>query len=330
MKKLLYIFLFLILIFTKSIAQDIHFSQFNNTPLLINPSLSGEAGGNRFILNYRNQWRSITKNSYKTTAFSYDSYFSKDKFSMGVMVFKDKAGDGDLSLSQINLSGASKVKINENNYLKLGIQAGFSQRKIDMSNLTWNSQAYDGRINPNLASGEINSNINASYFDISTGLLWTSQMSEYSKVNIGFSAYHVNRPSYDFLSKNSNVNIRWNGHIDVEIAKSNSNIIYYPSVLYMQQGKGKEINIGGIIKYDLGLDSKYTGKLISSSLYFGAFYRYNDAIIAYTRLNYRKQFDICITYDINLSSLYHSTHAKGGMELSLIYNLNKKKSIRKY
>lgn len=330
MKKQLYILITFLLIAKFSISQDIHFSQFNNSPLIINPSNSGEAGGDRFILNYRNQWRSISNNSYKTYSFSYDTYFAKDKFSMGIMAFKDKAGDGNLGTSQFNASIASKVNINENNYLKLGLQAGLSQKSLDMSNLIWNSQLDGGQINPDLVSGENSSLVKTSYFDISTGLLFTSKMTENSKMILGFSAYHVNRPKYAFISEKENINIRWNAHIDFEINKSeNSNLGYYPSILFMKQGTQNEFNIGGIIKYNLGMNSVYTGQNKSSSVYFGAFYRVKDAIVAYTRLNYRKQFDVCITYDINLSYLHNSTNSKGGMEMSLIYVIPQKNKLRK-
>ena len=39
-------------------AQDIHFSQFGNSPINLNPGLTGAFGGDmRFVANYRNQWR---------------------------------------------------------------------------------------------------------------------------------------------------------------------------------------------------------------------------------------------------------------------------------
>lgn len=330
MMKKYYIFIILTLIVILSNAQDIHFAQYNNTPLLINPSNAGEAGGDRFIINYRNQWRSITKNSYKTYSFSYDTYFKKDKFAFGFMAYKDKAGDGNFSTSQFNATLATKVNFNEKNYLKLGLQAGLTQKSLGLTQLTWNNQIQDGVINENIASGENSSIENEAFFDMSSGILFTSQMTEGSKLNIGFSAYHVNRPKYHFISDNTNINIRWNTHINIEINKAdNSNMVYYPSILYMQQGNHSEVNFGGIIKYNLGMNSIYTGKNKSSSLYFGAFYRVNDALIAYTRLNYRKQFDIAITYDINLSYLHHSTHAKGGMELSMIYIIPEKNTFRK-
>ena len=42
-------------------AQDIHFSQFSETPLLRNPALAGIFSGDlRIQAVYRNQWNSVT------------------------------------------------------------------------------------------------------------------------------------------------------------------------------------------------------------------------------------------------------------------------------
>jgi type IX secretion system PorP/SprF family membrane protein len=321
MKKQFIILIVLVLTVRLSDAQDIHFSQFNNSPLMINPALTGEfIGKGRFILNYRNQWRSVSKNSYRTYAFSSDRSFMKEKFSGGLSIFKDQAGDGNMSISQINLSAASKVQMNKNNFLKLGMQTTWSQRHIDESMLTWNSQ-YDGNtINPNLSSGESNYQENFSYIDFATGLLWTHRMKDKTKLNIGFSAFHVNQPKYNFLSDTKTLNVRWCEHADISVLLS-PDYTLYPSILIMQQGPSKEINIGAIAKYNLGNNSKYTGILKSSSIFFGAYYRYQDALIVYTRLDYRNQLDICFTYDINISKFIVASNARGGLEISLIYLL---------
>ena len=49
-------------------AQDIHFSQFYQSPLNLNPAMTGVMNCNhRLVANYRNQWASILKkNAYNT------------------------------------------------------------------------------------------------------------------------------------------------------------------------------------------------------------------------------------------------------------------------
>jgi len=325
MKKRFFILILFVSIIGFCKAQDIHFSQFDNSPLLINPSLSGEfKGKGRFIFNYRNQWSSITKNSFRTYAFSSDCSFFKEKLSAGLFIFKDMAGDGNMSISQINLSISSKVKLNKKDFFKLGIQASWSQKHIDMNKLTWNSQ-YDGNvINPNLNSGETSYQENFSYPDFATGILWTHQLKNKTRLNVGLSAFHVNKPSYNFLANTETLNIRWCGHADFSFPLSQGYIVLYPSVLFMQQGASNEINLGAIMKYNLGNIYRDRGVAKISGIFFGAYYRFNDAIIAYMRFNYKSQFDICLTYDINVSKFVVASNARGGPEISLIYIIPKK------
>ena len=62
--RILRIFILFSVIFTAFgstlLSQDIHYSQFYNAPLTLNPALTGIFRGDiRFQANYRNQWRSV-------------------------------------------------------------------------------------------------------------------------------------------------------------------------------------------------------------------------------------------------------------------------------
>ena len=93
-------------------AQDIHFSQFYESPLLLNPAAAGSSPTDfRFVLNYKNQWKSIGT-PYKTIALSYDQrfYLNKKKkgnhLGIGVNLFNDKVGLSTLTTNQMNLNVA--------------------------------------------------------------------------------------------------------------------------------------------------------------------------------------------------------------------------------
>ena len=140
-------------------CQDAHFSQFDNTPLAINPSQAGAFDGNtRVIMNYRDQWRSISM-PYKTFAFSADASLLTRKLvsgflGAGISFVSDNAGDSKLGVNQINLSLAYHVRVAKNNFVSAGIQSGVAQRSIRLDNLTWDNQ-YDGNnYNPDLPSNE--------------------------------------------------------------------------------------------------------------------------------------------------------------------------------
>ena len=77
-------------------AQDIHFSQFFETPLLRNPSLAGIYTGDvRVQAVYRSQWNSVT-DAYKTGSLNgeYKMPVGKgnDFVTMGMQFLQDRAG----------------------------------------------------------------------------------------------------------------------------------------------------------------------------------------------------------------------------------------------
>ena len=118
--------------------QDVHFSQFFSSPLTLNPANAGIFDGDlRAIVNYRNQWSSISK-SYATSAASLDFPILREMgggmFGLGVNFSKDGSGDSKLSTTNFALSVAYHLDISggqNNHYLSLGFQAGAIQRSIN-------------------------------------------------------------------------------------------------------------------------------------------------------------------------------------------------------
>lgn len=61
------------------LAQDIHFSYYNSSPLLLNPTLAGMNDGDyRDYANFRMQWMTVSKtNEYRTFAAGADISLGK-------------------------------------------------------------------------------------------------------------------------------------------------------------------------------------------------------------------------------------------------------------
>src|SRR5689334_3645512 len=68
-----------------SSAQDLHFSQFFNSPLTTNPANTGfiPDGDYRLGINYRNQWSAIMTVPYKTMSAFGDVQVMRNKFETG-------------------------------------------------------------------------------------------------------------------------------------------------------------------------------------------------------------------------------------------------------
>jgi type IX secretion system PorP/SprF family membrane protein len=300
-------------------AQDVHFSMVQNAPFLINPALTGYfRGSDRFILNYKDQWGSLTENPYKTVAFSYDRAVYKNSFFAGMNFFSDRAGDADMGLTQLSLNIASKVKVEKNDYLKVGIQGAWLQYSFTTDNLTWNSQFNGQMIDPDLSSNENYTKEKSQYVDFSTGILWTHTLRNDEEFNLGVSAFHISQPVYSFESHDE-LFVRWVFFGDYSTPVMQSKIKLYPSFLLMLQGPSTEIDLGITAKYFYGTGTRLVGT--PSYISLGILYRYQDAIILCTGFNFEGLMDIALGYDINLSDL---SGAKGGVELSLSYTIPEK------
>src|SRR5688572_18104538 len=88
-------------------AQDIHFSQYAETPSSINPALAGVTYNTRVVGNYRTQWSSLGT-QYQTIGLSFDQTIKFRKlrnnyFAMALNVFRDQAGDAKLTQLNPNL-----------------------------------------------------------------------------------------------------------------------------------------------------------------------------------------------------------------------------------
>src|SRR6266540_3395245 len=108
MKYRLFItFIFLVAKITVLYAQDPHFSQFFEAPLLRNPSLAGLFAGDIRIQGvYRNQWGSVTT-PYQTGSFNmeYKQPIGKanDFITTGLQILYDRAGTTNFTTSNIIL-----------------------------------------------------------------------------------------------------------------------------------------------------------------------------------------------------------------------------------
>lgn len=74
MKKYLFILIGVAAVESAAVAQDIHFSQYNEVPSLMNPALIGSQYVMRASIIYKDQWGSVTA-PYRTYGASYEMKF---------------------------------------------------------------------------------------------------------------------------------------------------------------------------------------------------------------------------------------------------------------
>lgn len=309
-------------------AQDIHYTQFNATTQNLNPAQAGMFNGDlRFVGNYRTQWAGIST-PIITNSIATDARFKKQFMGMtpalGLQVNADKTGDSKLTTTQIYLSAAiiKKLTKDSTHLLNFAIQPGFTKKVYNTDALTYDRQ-YDGdNFDPTLNTGEQNANGSSiSYFDAGAGVTYLWEKSSRKQLNIGVSFFHLNKPQQSFFN---------NGDIILDIKTVVSGIVEFPvaekvdllpTFLYQKQGKFNEAVLGLTGKYYL----RPSGGM-ATAISLGFMFRNKDASNFVATMEVRNLTG-GISYDINLSKLMEASNNRGGFELSLIYILEKNRTL---
>jgi type IX secretion system PorP/SprF family membrane protein len=313
-------------------AQDVHFSQYYASPLLLNPALAGMSTCDyRVYANFRMQWPTVSVgNTYRTTAAGADMAIGKvtkyNSFAgLGLSFVSDQAGDLNLSTNRVDLSFAYHFMLNRRGTMQLstGLQGSFYHRSINPAKATFDSQ-YDplnGTVDPN-GLKESFGRTRVLFGDAGLGMLFSALSKKNANYYLGFALSHINQPRISFRPSGQDgglsgaerlyMKISIHGGISYPIGER---FFVMPHFLALIQGPSYEFNVGCNFKSLLGNSSK-TSK---TALTFGAQYRgLIDALIVSARVDY-KGFGAGLSYDVNFSKLLPASSSVGAPEISLIY-----------
>jgi type IX secretion system PorP/SprF family membrane protein len=302
-------------------AQDVHFAQFYNAPLWLNPALTGHiAGDQRLSIIHRDQWQSMGT-PFRTDALSYDAPLLRGRMNgrylgVGVSAYSDKAGRSNFGDAQANLSLAYGLQAGSNSTLAFGLQGGYGQRSAMLSELRWDSQFNGSGYDPSLASGESFGDMSRGFIDLSAGVVWSGERKDGILWTVGAGAFHLNSPEVSLFSEgNDRLLRRYMAHGELRIETKRWTVL--PKFYAGQQGAVREINYGALLHRRIGIDSRYTTDKTSSAFYFGAFHRWGDAIVPTFLYEHKRMLAIGLSYDVNISPLRSYTRFRGGAELSI-------------
>ncbi len=299
-------------------AQDIHFSQYYASPLLLNPSYTGMQDEDwRVMGNYRTQWRAIEK-PYNTSSIAYDRkfYLYSEKFSGGIYFVNDQSGGINLTVNQLFLSLAYHKEVNYNEF-HVGVQLGWVFKSIDNSMVTLPNQFDNtsGYFNSGLSSGEILCE-NLNYPDFNIGIAWSRKLYNIELV-IGLSLHHIFLPKETFTEYDNFLYMRLG--VQAGIKYDLTERIYispYLSINYHRDAR--EMMIGSNIGYILPFKP-----FDINDVFVGLHYRdpvnlRSDALIFVAGLNLSHLY-VGISYDVNISNLRAATANRGAFEFAFIY-----------
>jgi type IX secretion system PorP/SprF family membrane protein len=320
MKKLLSTLTIIVCLSSATLAQDPNFSQFFASPLTLNPALTGKFDGlYRIAGNYRNQWPTIN-NAYTTATVSADFNIMKnrisdlDQFGIGVMGFTDRAGNGVLTNNYAALSVAYHKGLDEDGYHQIGagFQGTYISKRLDLTKVFFADQLTPFGFTGVTSESFTDQQVNLSYFDLNAGVLYNGSTNGYNNFYIGASMYHINRPKETFQKGNYLLSARTTIQAGGRIPVGPYNFLHV-AANHSMQAKAHNTMVGGAFALNLNQDEN-----IPTSVYFGSWFRFGDAIIPYIGLEFG-EWHFGASYDVNTSSLKPASNSRGGMEVSLIY-----------
>ncbi|HEX9511962.1 MAG TPA: PorP/SprF family type IX secretion system membrane protein [Puia sp.] len=303
-------------------AQDIHFSQFFEAPLLRNPSLAGIFSGDyRIQAVFHDQWNSFS-NAYRTGSLNaeYKMPIGKgnDFLTTGLQALYDKAGSAALSTTELlpALNYHKSLSNDKTMYLSLGLMGGIVSKTIDLSKVTTNSQYNGTAYDPALPNGETLITPNVLYWDGSLGMSFNTSFGkdQGNTMFIGAALHHLNRPKNSFY-KNPAIELDPKYVFSAGMKLIINDYAWFTlQADHSRQGSSQETIGGALYSYILGDDPANSGY----TLHLGGFLRWKDALIPVVKLD-MNALSVALSYDVNVSELKTVSQGRGGVELSISY-----------
>lgn len=322
-KKHIHIFLSILSAFVMK-AQDIHFSQYNLSPLNLNPAFTGFFDGDyRGTANYRSQWSSVPV-SYSTVSLGADMNLPlkktiHDRAGAGILFNNDVAGDSKYGTTQlyIPVSYLHTLSSDSNFFLNIGLQPGISNIGFRTNKLTFDNQWDGDAYNAALSSGENFPLMKRTYFDLNTGMVLQYRLKQKSAITLGLALSHLNTPKISyFKNKDIQLDPKFNTYLSFSYPLT-MQLNLTGEYLFEKQGTYKENVFGARAAYSLVSTEQ---QAISAGFYLRA----KDAIIMRLGYDY-KNWQFGMSYDINTSAFNIATNRRGAIEFGIICIIQKPK-----
>ena len=307
-------------------TQDLHFSQWFQTPLNTNPANTGfiPEADYRIGANFRDQGAVIMTNPYRTFGIWGDAQLLRNQLPSGWLgvggtIWRDAAGAGSLTSTKAYGSIAYHQMLGYEHLLSAGFSAGWNNKRIDPTNLIFPDQFLGDsykKTNPTSAWNNTDFTNSLSYFDMQAGINYAYFPTNKIYINGGVSVWHLNRARESFFKADppdydSRLLMRWNGFVNASI-KVDENWIINPMAYYSRVADRYEL-VGGLnVQYNLSENGE-------KQLIGGLYSRWGDAIvpmIGFEMNNIRFSF----SYDATVSGLSQYNNTRGALEFSVLRN----------
>jgi len=228
-------------------AQDHMYSQFFNSPVYLNPALTGQFEGDlRMNLIYRNQFTSVP-GSFNYLSASID--YNIPKFGGGIGLLFTRSSEGTAYLAKNNVSGTYSYSVGSQDFvLSFGLQAGITNNTIDWGKLVFGDQI-DPKFGyiPGTGSAASAPLFNSKfYFDAGAGINLVAH-----EFDLGVAVQHINKPNESFtgvparlpMRLTTHVSYRWDLNPDDNNDEDDKSYVI-PSVVFYKESTSQSLSAG--------------------------------------------------------------------------------------
>ncbi len=176
-------------------TQDLHFTNYNNSPQTLNPALTGDFRGTyKFGGIYRDQFSQFFENGFRSFGGFLQHNFGfeireGDWVSAGAFIDADQSGDLSFGSNRAGLNLSYNLQGGENHIFSVGVQGIFINRKVDAGS------ALTGNFLRNGSHGEdinlLGQNYQRSQYDLGLGIRHKMFFGDKVSTNLGVSVYHL-------------------------------------------------------------------------------------------------------------------------------------------
>ncbi len=303
-------------------AQDIHFSQFFNTPYALSPASTGLFEGDyRVGAVFRQQWRSVTV-PYRTFGIGGDAanLAGVQGLGGGAWLYNDRAGDSHLNTFHFSLGASWTEKFGKQNDQSLtgGLRFGLTSLSIDYSELRFDTQYNGFYYDPSLGSNEQFTSAALTHPDLHAGITYRYTPTKRDLIEAGFAFFNLTKPDVAFNNgEASPLDQRGVIHVISRFPVSEK-VDVEPMFQFSGQAKFSELDLGGSVRYIL-LDRYTYFRTVQAGLYWRA----SDAGYIFAGSEY-DDWTLGLSYDINFCDLVPASRNRGGIEITAVRVFRKK------
>lgn len=250
MRKKFIVFIGLIIWGKILFSQDALFTQYQYSPLYLNPALTGGSRNNLRITGLtKMQWFNLYKPFKFINAAADISFYDNDQRNIANLGFmanhSSKGGLNNTSISGlfsrnfVESSGFAKW------YLSLGLQAGYNFSSVNPNGFVFMDQLDQNGITGGMSQIDLFSTTTSkNYFDMSAGFVfnWSSFM-------IGAAVHHLNEPltSFNGKSEDSKLPRKVTGHFSYLLERDFFDL--KPTLIAQIQGPSTTMMLGVIVDF---------------------------------------------------------------------------------